>query len=355
MANTRKQKTKTKQTRNALEDRKIRRPRASNVQKFATAIWVWAICLAAGKTPEEIEYRCWSAIREKRDQHLPPERRAQMVFKPTRCFRHWIDWEHAKKTVNTSNDDMLHIAEELYPGTSRWLNSHLWWAIETVPVTAPQIDAVLSQLDKRVVDVLFDPEDSRQPDRPRKRKPFTKKIALQLLKIGSFDAFVASYLFVRLAYAISSMELSKIALDAHFAFYPQIARLPQIAPYYRVLFRMLSTHLISWEFPTIDRRVERGHFWGSHPPEAFSAYCGIPTKEELADINRKYSELIDRPTHIRPRQESHKTPRGGRTKDPRRDPTAYHFGTPSSSRPVLQENRSHTATTTRERTHGDKG
>jgi hypothetical protein len=294
MVNTLKQKKKNKQKRNALENRQIRRSRASNVQKFATAVWVWAICLAAGKSPEEIEHECWSAIRDVRDKDLPAEWRKQIVFKPTRCFRHWIEWDHAKKTTNISNDDMLLVSERLYPGTTYWLQSRLWWAIECNPISKSQIEAALLQLDKSVTDVLFEPEGQNPRwDIPRRtRKPFTEDLAEQLLKIESFDAFVASYLFVRLANTISSAQLAALAISLHYSFYPRIARLPQIAPYHRVLFRMLSTHIVYWKYPEIDRREEHSFLWDSVSRQFFGAAGSLPTRDELAEINRKYEELI---------------------------------------------------------------
>jgi hypothetical protein len=290
-----KRKKKKKQTRNELKNRKIRRSRTSYVQKLATAIWVWAVCFAADKSPDEVERECWSAIRYRGDKHLSPGRQAQAEFKATHCFSHWINLKHAKKIARTSKIDMLRITEELYPGTRYWRECHLWWAIETDPITAEQIEDALCKLDPSVTDFLFEPlkHDSGWSDAKRQRKPFTEELAEQLLKLESFDAFVASYLFVRLAYTISSVELLKLALSAHYAFYPKVAHLPQIAPYHRILFRTLSNHLAYWKFPTIDHREDHGIFWDSIPREFFEPLGGFPSKEELSEIDKKFDKLID--------------------------------------------------------------
>lgn len=275
--------------------RAVGRPRKSNLEQLRTCVWGWASCLAAGdKRPDELELEYLKTRDRKLNPHLSIDAIGSRTYELTHNFRRWCRWGNVIKDVPGSKTNAIEIVEELYPGTARWYRSCAWWAIKAKAVTPSDIDRGLLTLDSNVSEILIE-LDGNSPSWTSarfRRRPFTEAMAERLLDLGSFDAFVASYLLIRLSYAISSRPLFELATDLHYSFYPKISRLPQIEPYYRIFFDMLAIHCTQWRFPTIDQRVEETIFWQGIPDEWFEAAGGMPKRGEMSATMKKFNRLI---------------------------------------------------------------
>lgn len=270
------------------------RPEKSDPFLLGTSIWGWALCMRANKTPDALERKCLLILEERLNPNLSDEELRKREIKLDHCFRKWCRWKHVKKDNFDNPTDLGQIAEELYPGAARWLRTCLWKVIESFELTEDQINEAFLTLEPAVVDLIFEPmnESPGWPETHRRRKPFTEELADHLLALGTWDAFVASYLYLRLSQVISSQALFDLSAVLHFAFCPKIARIPEIEPYHRRLFDMLSLRCVTWRFPVMDRREEEWLSWRNVKPEFFEQLGGLPDKNDSSDTMKMFKRLI---------------------------------------------------------------
>ena len=230
---------------NNIDKPKRGRPPKSEIERLRDRIWIHAVLLRSSlKTGYGLE----TAI----DGDKVKRERAQ-ISRPGKWDRYVIG-SHGPGRFKGKRDAVL-MADAKFPGTADWYRSPLWWALEAKPKNADDCEQALHRLDIDVAELLLTIE-SRVGAGPVRPRCFDEAMADELVKIGSFDALAAAVVMARWAEAISSPQLRNLAVDCCARLQPVIATIPELAPFYQSLFKVIDTRCTHWTFLGPNQRTD---------------------------------------------------------------------------------------------------
>lgn len=158
--------------------------------------------------------------------------------------------------------DAVELAERHFPGTACWFDSPIWEILKGAEHERWALQRLLLKLSPSVVDVLITMNGSIPGQAELAR--LTPGHFDRLVKLGNFDAIVATAIMAKLSEETASTELRDMALSCYALLQPILADAPETCEHYPELFTYMDKVCQYWILLSPGKRLIMHLMWHGH-------------------------------------------------------------------------------------------